>query len=125
MDISERIFELKMKDYCCSQMIMAMGLEDLEKEENPDLIAAMAGLCNGYWLEKTCGTLTGAICLLYLADPEEAAQSLRDELVDWFYENFESLECSELVGDNPLNKVEVCPVIIEKTYEKVQELLDI
>lgn len=121
--MDSRIFELKMQGLCCSQMIMQMTLENLDKEENPDLIAAMAGLCNGIWEGKVCGTLTAAICVLYMVDPEEATLSLRDHLTNWFYDTFGSLDCQDLVGDNPLKKVEVCPEIIERTHEKLIELL--
>ena len=123
--MDSRIFELKMQGLCCSQMIVQMALEDLGREENPDFIAAMAGLCNGIWEGKLCGTLTAAICILYMADPEEASRSRRGHLNDWFYDRFGSLDCHDLVGENPLNKVEVCPQIIEGTYEKLLDLLEL
>jgi hypothetical protein len=54
--MNQDIFELKLHGYCCSQIIMELGLRKMEKE-NSDLIAAMAGLCNGLWQGKTCGLL--------------------------------------------------------------------
>ena len=121
--MEDRIFELRMKGYCCSQIIMELGLMQMEKE-NPDLIAAMAGLCNGLQEGKLCGTLSAACCLLYLADPEEAALRLNTELIDWFQDAFGSLDCEELLEGSSRNKMEKCPLIVENTYKKLEELLD-
>lgn len=121
--MNEEIFELRLRGYCCSQIIMEMGLRRLEKE-NQDLIAAMAGLCNGMWQGKTCGILSAAICLLYLADPEKAAQFNAAALSEWFEDVFESTECDQLLGDNPINKVEKCPAMLEASFKKVCELLE-
>ena len=51
----ERMMDLRMKGYCCSQIVMQMGLDHLGKE-NPDLIATSAGRCDGMYSGKTCGT---------------------------------------------------------------------
>jgi hypothetical protein len=81
--MNDDIFELRMRGYCCSQILMELGLRKLGKE-NPDLVQSMAGLCNGLWRDKTCGILSAAICLLYVAvDDEEISKDL-DELYDWF-----------------------------------------
>ncbi len=120
--MNQDILELKLKGYCCSQIIMGLGLKKLEKE-NPDLIAAMAGLCNGMWQGKTCGILSAALCLLYLADPEEAGQYAA-ELNDWFEDAFESTDCAVLLEDNPINKVEKCPMMLEATFSKICETMD-
>lgn len=119
----QEIFELKVKGYCCSQILMELGLRKLGKE-NPDLIAAMAGLCNGLWREKTCGILSAAICLLYLVDSYGAGQTKVDELNEWFEDAFGSMDCEELMEKNPLNKVEKCPMMLEATFAKVSELLE-
>lgn len=121
--MNEEILDLKLKGYCCSQMIMEMGLRRLEKE-NEDLIAAMAGLCDGMWSGKVCGILSAGICLLYLADAHEASQNNVAELTDWFEDAFESAACSELMAGNPLNKVEKCPMMIEATFQKIAEMLE-
>lgn len=121
--MNEEILDLKLKGYCCSQMLMEMGLRRLEKE-NEDLVAAMAGLCDGMWSGRACGILSAAICLLYLADPKEASQSLVQELTDWFEDAFEYVDCEDLIGGNPLNKVEKCPMMLEATFQKVEELLE-
>lgn len=120
--MNEEIFELKLKGYCCSQIIMELGLRRLEKE-NPDLIAAMAGLCNGIWLGQTCGVISAAICLFYLADPQQAERYSGD-LSDWFDATFGSLTCDELIGENPLSKSEKCPMMLDATFKKLSEILE-
>lgn len=121
--MNEDIFELKLKGYCCSQIIMELGLRKLEKE-NPDLIKAMAGLCNGLWQGKTCGILSAAICLLYLADPEEAARFNGSAFSEWFDDAFGSTECDLLMEGNPLNRAEKCPAMLEASFMKLCELLE-
>ena len=121
--MNQEILDLKLKGYCCSQMIMEMGLRRLEKE-NEDLVAAMAGLCDGMWSGRVCGILSAGICLLYLADPKEASRNHVAELTDWFEDAFACTDCEELVEGNPLNKVEKCPMMLEATFQKIEELLE-
>ncbi|MDD2214998.1 MAG: C-GCAxxG-C-C family protein [Eubacteriales bacterium] len=121
MDIF-RIMELKFKGYCCSQMIMQMGLEGLGKE-NIDLVDAMAGLCDGMHRGKTCGTLSASFCLLYLADKRQA-DTMCDELHDWFEELFGNTECDILLEGNPLNKAVLCKEIVEGTYLKLVDMFE-
>lgn len=121
--MNEDIFELRLRGYCCSQIIMELGLRKLEKE-NPDLIRSMAGLCDGMWHAKTCGILSAAICLLCLANLEESVQTQIDELYEWFEDAFGSAECDALLGGNPLIKAEKCPMMLEATFNKVSDLLE-
>ena len=121
--MNQDLIELKLKGYCCSQILMELGLRKMDKE-NPDLIAAMAGLCNGLWQGRVCGILSAAICLIYLADPHKASHTAVQELNDWFEDTFGSIDCSELMEGNPLNKVEKCPMMLESTFVKVEELLE-
>lgn len=121
--MNEDIFELRMRGYCCSQILMELGLRKLGKE-NPDLVRSMAGLCNGMWRDKTCGILSAAICLLYVAVYGEEVSTVLDELYDWFEDAFGSTECDALLGGNPLMKAEKCPVMLEATFKKVIDLLD-
>ena len=121
--MNDDIFELRMKGYCCSQILMELGLRKLGKD-NPDLVRSMAGLCNGMWRDKTCGILSAAICLLYVAeDDDEISQDL-DELYDWFEDSFGSTECDALIAGNPLVKTEKCPMMLEATLKKVGDLVD-
>jgi hypothetical protein len=124
MELNERMFDLKLKGYCCSQIIIALGLEDLGKE-NEDLIAAMSAFCVGLEEGKLCGTLAAAVCLLFLADEHAARTELRGALMDWFYDRFGGYDCDDIVQGNEMNKISVCPGMIAETYEKVCDLLDL
>lgn len=120
--MNQEILEFKLKGYCCSQIIMAMGLKKLEKE-NPDLIAAMAGLCNGLWREETCGIVSAAVCLLFMAEPEHAGAKAA-ELYEWFEDAYDFMDCKALLVENPINKVEKCPAMLESTFNKVCDMMD-
>ncbi len=122
MDLQMAIFESKMKGHCCSQIIMDLALTEMNLD-NPGLISAMKGLCNGLQLGSICGTLSAATCLFFMLDPEKAAQSMNQELADWFEETFGCLECARILEGDPLARVDTCPLIIERTYEKVVEIL--
>ncbi len=121
MEIS-RIMELKFQGFCCSQIIMQMGLEGMGRE-NDDLIAAMAGLCDGMRRGNVCGTLSAAFCLLHLIDGKQAGR-LCDELYDWFEDSYGSVECDAILGGNPLNKAAICGDLVENTYKKLAEMLE-
>ena len=122
MELNEKLFERKLKGYCCSQIIMSLGLERLDRE-NDDLIAAMEAFCNGLNEGKLCGTLAAAVSLLFVADARAAKAELREALMDWFYDRFGGYDCDEIVQGNEMNKIAVCPGMIAETYEKLCELL--
>lgn len=121
--MNEEILDLRLKGYCCSQILMEMGLKRLDKE-NPDLIAAMAGLCDGVKSGSICGILSAAVCLMFLADPKAAGKGLPEDLTDWFEDAFGSTSCSEIIGENPLSKTEKCPMMLEASFQKIEELLE-
>ena len=60
MDLRERLLELGLQGFECSQIMMMIALE-LEEKENPDLIRAVSGL--------TGGMGHGGGCLLYTSCP--------------------------------------------------------
>lgn len=122
--MQEKIFTLKMNGYCCSQIIMEIGLELLGKE-NPELVEAMAGLCDGAKRGKVCGAVTAANCLLYLADARNAEDEFVPEFLEWFEDSFGAVDCSELLGDDPMAKIEKCPMFVEGTLTKICELLEL
>jgi hypothetical protein len=124
---SSRLFELRLKGYCCSQIIMIMGLEDAHRPENPDLIQAVRGLCNGVQTGMLCGILTSAACLLSLLQPE-TADILIPDIVEWFKGEFgESdggITCKDILAGDPTKRFTRCPQILAATYDKVIELLE-
>ncbi|MEG0156058.1 MAG: C-GCAxxG-C-C family protein [Anaerovoracaceae bacterium] len=119
----QEILEYKLKGYCCSQMIMAIGLSRLGKE-NQEMVDASAGLCFGAWQGGTCGILTAANSILYLADPVEADGVAVRDLAEWFEDSFGSVTCKDILEDNPLNKVEKCPLLIDATLTWLGEQLE-
>ncbi len=121
--MNEELLDLRLKGYCCSQIVMEMGLRRLGKE-NQDLVAAMAGLCEGMWSGGTCGILSAGICLLYLADPKTASQQLTEDLTDWFEDAFGTVSCEELLAGDSLARVEKCPMMLESAFQKIEELLE-
>ncbi|HHW08256.1 MAG TPA: C_GCAxxG_C_C family protein [Clostridia bacterium] len=123
-----RIAALKQQDYCCSQIIIKMGLEDGEREDNPELVHAAAGLCDGLHAGMVCGILSGAALLIALYEPERR-KLLVNELVEWFREEFEAehggITCDDILQDDELNRMLKCPRILAATYDKVLELLEL
>ncbi len=121
--MNEEIFTLKINGYCCSQMVMEMGLKRLDME-NEQLVEAMAGLCDGVKCGSICGVVSAALCLMYLADGREAERGLIEEYLWWFEESFGALDCRDLVGDDPMAKLEKCPMFVEATMVKLEEMLE-
>jgi len=128
------LLELTQKGYSCSQILLLLALE-LQGKENPDLLRAMSGLTRGTAAgEGTCGTLTGAACLLGLyagkgEDDElehERLPGMLEELWEWFEESFGScfggIRCREILADGALETVRCGPLVIE-TFRKVLEIL--
>ncbi len=122
-DYTDKIFEYQLKGYCCSQILLQMGLDE-KGLKNADLINAVKGLCSGLYSGLLCGALSGGACLLSFFEPDKASDQMIPLLVQWFEDNFESCNCKDILGDDPFNKVEKCPVIVNKTYEKVIEILE-
>ncbi len=118
--------ELGMDGYCCSQIMVILGLE-MQGKTNPDLVQAVAGLCNGLFSGETCGIISGAACMLSLFDREAAAGYLIPELVAWFKDAYMplygSMRCQDIIGDNLGNRLSRCPEIMSATYEKSLEIL--
>jgi hypothetical protein len=125
-DTAREIRRLASQGYCCSQILVQMGLE-AKQAENPELLDAVAGLCNGLHFGLVCGILTGAACLLSLYDKEKAASDMIPRLADWFEMTYTKscggISCEAIINDNPMNKLDRCPRILEETYEKCRELL--
>ncbi|WP_414151470.1 DVU_1555 family C-GCAxxG-C-C protein [Acetobacterium carbinolicum] len=105
-ELAFELFQLASKGYCCTQCMVKMIME-MEEKENPDLIRAMGGLCNGIGnSQKNCGVLTGAIAVFGLyagkGEDHEYAKAGYDRMVkdymEWFEERNGSLDCMDLIG---------------------------
>lgn len=121
--MEQELLEYKLKGYCCSQIVIDMGLKRMGKE-NQDLVDAMGGVCFGMNQGKNCGILIAAMCLLHLVDPKEADMVYCRDFFDWFEDAFGAIDCDELLEGNPLNKVEKCPMMIQASMTELSEMLD-
>jgi hypothetical protein len=125
-DTKKQIFRLAADGYCCSQIMVQIGLE-AKQEENPELLDAVAGLCNGVHRGLCCGILTGAACLLSMYDKQRAASFMIPMLADWFEtaytQAYGGIGCEDILDQDPMNKLNRCPRIMEETIAKCRELL--
>lgn len=131
-----RMMELDYNGYYCSQILLIMALEAQGKSD-PDLIRAMAGLVHGSRFSfGTCGTLSGAACLLGLyagkgTDDEYEDENLKHmlkDLGDWFNRTFGKryggVTCEAIVGDRTEMR-QRCAEVLSETWAKVVELLSV
>jgi len=125
-DTANRILQLSAQGYCCSQIMVRLGLDSLE-EDNPNLVDAVAGLCGGLCSGLCCGTLTGAACLLSMFDKETARSHMIPSLVEWFQATYTPLyggiDCRCIVGADGGLQYERCPAIMEETVARCRSLL--
>lgn len=121
--MEERLFELKLKGYCCSQIITEICLEMMEMD-SPELIAASEGLCDGARCGGTCGVVTAGLAVMYLANRDEAKKGMDMEFVEWFEGVFGSTICNELLGDDPGAKSTKCPMMVEAALTWLADMME-
>ena len=130
-----RMVELSQQGFHCSQIMMILALE-AQGKNNPDLVRAMSGLLGGVgFCGKICGTLTGGACLIGLYAGKGTAEEQRNnrlylmtsELVEWFEKEYTSkyggINCSDILQDDPRNRISRCPQMVIATVEKVKKIL--
>ncbi len=135
MELKERLMELGLEGFECSQMMMAVILEAAGME-NPDLLRAMSGLTGGMGHGGgVCGALTGGCCILGLftgkGESEELEHSrsreIIQEYVEWFGDNWEShygsSRCQDIVQGDFSKCMTVCFPMIESCCEKIMDML--
>jgi hypothetical protein len=122
MDISERLINANLKGLCCSQTIMSLCLEDIGKE-NEDLVKAMAAFCDGMGEGRICGTLAAAVAVLYVIDEQAATEYRQEELMSWFLERYGGYDCQDIIHNDPVKRVKMCPMIVLETYVRVREYI--
>lgn len=126
-DYDNDIIPLVKQGFCCAQIVMQLALE-IQGRENPGLIRAMAGLCQGYSApDGACGALTGAACLLahHAAKGQATEESdprlalMLTELSEWFQAyaggRFGGISCRTIVGEGPADQ-QVCVGLIAACY---------
>jgi hypothetical protein len=130
---ADRLIQLKEQGFCCSQMLLLVGLEDQGKTD-VDLVRAVSGLAAGLFSGEICGALTGGACLLGLYAGRGTPDDVLDhrlcimvgELVEWFSQEygqaFGGIRCDDILGDDP-GACAVCGSKVLGTYRKVSTLL--
>jgi C_GCAxxG_C_C family probable redox protein len=132
-DVDIRMMQLKVKGYCCAQILLILALESQGKE-NPDLTRAANGLCFGInGSGEVCGALSGAACLISLyagkgkddETPDSQYTKMLSELTDWFRsaigDEYGGTRCGDILARFPDRGV--CGPIVADTYEKCMEIL--
>ncbi len=135
MDEMQRMLELDIAGYTCSQIIIILGLE-AQGMENPQLVRAMHGLAGGMGFSGgVCGALTGGVCLLSMlagrgSDAEKENDALFQmvtDLVTWFKasfgEQYGSIDCEKILAAGAAASSRPCPGLVSQTYQKVKEIL--
>ena len=125
MDIKERVIGEKLKGHCCSESIMAMFLEDTDKN-NDDLIKAMGAFCGGMREGLVCGALAAAVSVIFTAaeNYDQARNDLHPVMMKWFLDSYGSHCCADILAGDETRKLTLCPIIVEETYRKLTELLE-
>ncbi|WP_029897735.1 DVU_1555 family C-GCAxxG-C-C protein [Desulfohalovibrio reitneri] len=130
------ILPLAQQGYCCSQIILLLGLQS-QGAENPPLIRAAAGLCHGVGgTGHTCGALTGGACLLGMhagkgRDHEEADERLPlmlETLGQWFNdyaaERFTGVSCADILGEETTRpNPDICGRLVADTLDQCLDIL--
>ena len=115
-----RLEQCRAQNLCCAQTLVQMGLW-AHGDENAQMVQAVKGLCGGMRCGHACGALTGAICMLGLFHDDTA--EMVQELIDWFCEEYGSMQCLEILDGDMNNRHHVCRDLIEKTYLFSRDLL--
>ena len=132
--IGDRMMDLSLKGYYCSQILMMLALEAQGREDS-DLVRAMTGLALGGGRGRgTCGSLAGGACVIALhagkgGDDEVAAELLWNmlgELWRWFDgavgSVYGGVRCDDVLADGT-PRAQRCGPIVAQTYAKVMEIL--
>ncbi|HWR09027.1 DVU_1555 family C-GCAxxG-C-C protein [Sporomusa sp.] len=130
-----KMMELSQAGFYCSQILLIIGLE-AQGKDNPDVVRAMSGLIGGMgFCGKACGALTGGACLIGLYAGKGTVEEMEDsrlndmvrELVEWFEQEtlpqYGSINCHDILEDNPANRMSRCPQLVLQTLDKVRDIL--
>ncbi len=121
--------------FCCSQIMILLALDEMGRE-NPDLVRAAQGLCQGLGdCSGPCGVLTGGALALGLyagkgegmEDAEEALPLMLESLRDWFAEAtapYGGGACIDILGeaDDKPDPVK-CGGLVGDAFAQVRRIL--
>ncbi len=122
-----KILKLGSQGYCCSQIMVAMVL-DLMDKKNEDLVAFAGGLCMGSGMETgPCGILTAgmAILALYAKKDRDRLALMQETFLSFFQEAApEGVGCSQIVGETfPAINPATCGPLLTAAYSQIVTLL--
>ena len=130
-----KMMQWSQQGFFCSQILLLLAMERLQRD-NPELIRAMGGLNGGVGFSgRLCGALTGGACLISLyagkgeAEEQEDSQvnDLIRQLADWFQMEacaaYAGCNCTDILEENPNNRMTRCPQLVQQTFEKATALL--
>jgi len=132
-DLPFRMMKLRSDGFCCSQIVLILGLEAQARgSSNSELVRAAGGLCFGLVTgEEVCGALSAGVCLLSLyagkgtkdEQMDERFLPMAKELNEWFREarGEGSVRCNDIVAANQGKGA--CGTIVADTFVKVMEIL--
>lgn len=136
-EISLRLAHFAASGLCCSQIIMALALEQ-QGEQNLPLVRAMAGLCNGQGdCSGDCGVLTGGVCVIAMhgakgTDGDEEHERLPLMLAtftDWFRNeacaSYGGCRCADILGEGNCGAPdkERCGNLVVTAYQQCLQIL--
>jgi hypothetical protein len=130
-ELHRRIQEAAARGLLCSQIVMDVGLKALGIKDGT-VVRAMGGLVGAIGFRNvTCGALTSAGCLIYLAAHERLDKRtylLIEELEERFGElaaRYPGLRCGDILDSDPgRSPAEVCPHLIAGAIGIALELLE-
>jgi len=121
------LLKLKNQGYCCSQIMVLLVLDLLEKENN-DLVAFAGGLCMGGATEKgPCGILTAGMSILsmYAKKEKDRLALMQDEYLLFFKTLVSNgIACREITGDYfPAPDPTACGQLLAKSHPQLMAIL--
>lgn len=125
MQAGETVLRYMMDGNCCAQAVVRLGLA-MRGEENEQLVQASAGLCGGMRSGCNCGALTGG-CLMLSLFGTQASRELIPSLTEWFDDAFGmrygSINCEDIMQNDPRYRLERCRPLTMAVGEKCVDLL--
>lgn len=135
-DIEITLLRLSGQGYCCSQILVLLALA-MQGRENPELVRAAAGLCNGLGQGAgTCGVLTGAACVLGMfagkgSDAESTDNRLPvmlADLTEWFADQAcqgsPGIRCEDILGGPAMQPDPArCGRLVRDAWARTLEIL--
>ncbi len=122
-----QILKLKARGDCCSQIMVCMVL-DLMDKENQELLDFARGLCMGGGMEQgPCGILTAGMCILALyAKKDKDRLALMQESFLSFFQTAAptGINCRQITGDSfPELNPGTCGPLLAAAYSQILSIL--